>query len=158
MLFRSFADLFDYMDLAEEMVRYVVATVLREAPEEMAFLGQFVDKVSIQKVLEGIGVKKIVTVDPLDLEASVAAVKECADIRGVKAIIFKSPCIAITKPSGKMEISEKCIQCKKCIREIGCPAIILKDGKVAIDESLCTGCGLCAQICPVGAIGGACNE
>ena len=121
-------------------------------------MGQFVDKVSIQKVLEGIGVKKIVTVDPLDLETSVAAVKECADIRGVKAIIFKSPCIAITKPSGKMEISEKCIQCKKCIREIGCPAIILKDGKVAIDESLCTGCGLCAQICPVGAIGGACNE
>ena len=102
--------------------------------------------------------KHIVTVDPLDLEASVAAVKECADIRGVKAIIFKSPCIAITKPSGKMEISEKCIQCKKCIREIGCPAIILKDGKVAIDESLCTGCGLCSQICPVGAIGGACNE
>ena len=43
-------------------------------------MGQFVDKVSIQKVLEGIGVKKIVTVDPLDLEASVAAVKECADI------------------------------------------------------------------------------
>ncbi|MCQ4965773.1 thiamine pyrophosphate-dependent enzyme, partial [Bifidobacterium pseudocatenulatum] len=40
-------------------------------------MGQFVDKVSIQKVLEGIGVKKIVTVDPLDLEASVAAVKEC---------------------------------------------------------------------------------
>lgn len=121
-------------------------------------MGQFVDKVSIQKVLEGIGVKQIVTVDPLDLEASVAAVKECADIRGVKAIIFKSPCIAITKPSGKMEISEKCIQCKKCIREIGCPAIILKDGKVAIDESLCTGCGLCSQICPVGAIGGASNE
>ena len=43
-------------------------------------MGQFVDKVSIQKALEGIGVKKIVTVDPLDLEASVAAVKECADI------------------------------------------------------------------------------
>ena len=49
---------------------------------------------------------------------------------------------------------EKCIQCKKCIREIGCPALIIKDEKVAIDETLCTGCGLCKQICPVGAIGG----
>ena len=121
-------------------------------------MGQFVDKVSIQKVLEGIGVKKIITVDPLDLEASTAAVKECASLPGVKAIIFKSPCIAITKPAGKMCISEKCIQCKKCIREIGCPAIILKDGKVDIDESLCTGCGLCSQICPVNAIGGECHE
>lgn len=121
-------------------------------------MGQFVDKVSIQKVLEGIGVKKIITVDPLDLESSTAAVKECASLPGVKAIIFKSPCIAITKPAGKMCISEKCIQCKKCIREIGCPAIILKDGKVDIDESLCTGCGLCSQICPVNAIGGECHE
>lgn len=121
-------------------------------------MGQFVDKVSIQKVLEGIGVKKIITVDPLDLEASMAAVKECAGLPGVKAIIFKSPCIAITKPEGRMCISDKCIQCKKCIREIGCPAIILKDGKVEIDESLCTGCGLCSQICPVNAIGGECHE
>lgn len=121
-------------------------------------MGQFVEKVSIQKVLEGIGVKKIITVDPLDLESSTAAVKECASLPGVKAIIFKSPCIAITKPAGKMCISEKCIQCKKCIREIGCPAIILKDGKVDIDESLCTGCGLCSQICPVNAIGGECHE
>ncbi|MER2024979.1 MAG: 4Fe-4S binding protein, partial [Eubacteriales bacterium] len=23
-----------------------------------------------------------------------------------------------------------------------------------IDDSLCTGCGLCAQLCPTGAIGG----
>lgn len=121
-------------------------------------MGQFVDKVSIKKVLEGIGVKKIVTVDPLDLQASVDAVKECACMRGVKAIIFKSPCIAITKPQGKMEISDKCILCKKCIREIGCPAIITKGGKVLIDESLCTGCGLCSQICPVAAIGGVCDE
>lgn len=121
-------------------------------------MGQFVDKVSIEKVLEGIGVKKIATVDPLDLNKSIEVVKEYADMLGVKAIIFKSPCIAITKPQGKMHISEACVQCKKCIREIGCPAIITMDGKVTMDESLCTGCGLCSQICPVGAIGGACCE
>ena len=131
-------------------------------------MGSFVDKVSIQKVLEGVGVRKIVTVDPLDLPKAVAAVKECADMKGVKAIIFKSPCVAITKPQGRAVISDKCIQCKKCIREIGCPALIINDGKVAIDKSLCTGCGLCSHICPVSAIscgdgkdkvsGGAANE
>ncbi len=118
-------------------------------------MGNVVDKVDIAKVLEGMGVKKIVTVNPLDLDASVKAVNECAAEKGVKAIIFKSPCIAITKPAGKCAVdSGKCINCKKCIREIGCPALITADGKVAIDRNLCTGCGLCAQICPAGAIGG----
>ena len=117
-------------------------------------MGQFVDKVDIAKVLEGIGVHKIITVDPLDLAASVAAVQECDKLPGVKAIIFKSPCIAISKPDGKCHISEKCINCKKCIREIGCPALITVDGNVTIDENLCTGCGLCSQICPVHAIDG----
>lgn len=121
-------------------------------------MGHIVDKVSIEKILEGMGVAKIVTVDPLDLEASIQAVKECTAVKGVKAIIFKSPCIAISKPQGKMQVSSACIQCKKCIREIGCPALITLDGKVAIDEGLCTGCGLCSQICPVNAIGGARNE
>lgn len=121
-------------------------------------MGDIVEKVSIPSVLEGIGVKKIVEVNPLDLEETVAAVKECAACKGVKAIIFKSPCIALTKPKARCRISEKCIQCKKCIREIGCPAIVVADGKVTIDENLCTGCGLCSQVCPVNAIGGADNE
>ena len=121
-------------------------------------MGQIVDKVDIAKVLEGIGVKKAVTVNPLDLDASVKAVQECADIPGVKAVIFKSPCIAISKPTAKCAISDKCVQCKKCIREIGCPALIIADGKVTIDSGLCTGCGLCSQVCPVNAIGGGADE
>lgn len=121
-------------------------------------MGQIVDKVSIQKVLEGIGVKKVVTVNPLDHKEAVAAVKECAAMPGVKAIIFKSPCIAVEKSNKKCRIGEACIQCKKCIREIGCPALITVDGNVTIDENLCTGCGLCSQICPVHAIGGGSHE
>ncbi len=121
-------------------------------------MGDVVDKVSIQEVLAGMGVKKIETVDPLDHEKAVAVVKECAAEKGVKAIIFKSPCIAIVKSDKKMAVNEKCINCKKCIREIGCPALITVDGQVTIDKNLCTGCGLCSHICPVGAIGGACNE
>lgn len=122
-------------------------------------MGNIVDKVDIVKILEAIGVKKTVTVDPLDLESSMNAVKECAEIKGVKAIIFKSPCIAISKPTDRCAVDTgKCTGCKKCIREIGCPALIYENGKAAIDPNLCTGCGLCAQICPVGAIGGDGNE
>ncbi len=125
-------------------------------------MGNAVDKVSIVKVLEGMGVKKTEVVDPLDLASAVRAVKECAALPGVKAILFQSPCIAISKPAEKMKISDKCIQCKKCIREIGCPALIIVDGKVTIDKGLCTGCGLCSSICPTSAIvpdkGGARHE
>lgn len=121
-------------------------------------MGDVVAKVSITKILEGMGVQKVVTVNPLNLQESVDAVKECASLPGVKAIIFKSPCVAITKPQGTAAISDACIGCKRCIREIGCPAIVVKDGKVTIEEGLCTGCGLCSQICPVHAIGGACHE
>lgn len=116
-------------------------------------MGQIVDKVSIEDTLHGIGVKTVRTVDPLDLDRAIATVKEVAAEAGVKAIIFKSPCIAIVKPLGKAEVlQDACRKCKKCIREIGCPGIVVEDGKIMIDASQCTGCGICAQICPFDAI------
>lgn len=114
-----------------------------------------VEKVSIEKTLNAVGVKKVITVDPLNLNEAIAAVKECAEIKGVKAIIFKSPCVAIVKPDKKMKVdSDKCVGCSRCIKEIGCPALSMNEGKAVIDENLCTGCGLCAKLCPADAIGG----
>ena len=63
-------------------------------------MGQIVDKVSIENILRGIGLKTVETVDPLDLPAAIKAVKRIADEPGVKAIIFRSPCIALTQPPG----------------------------------------------------------
>ena len=60
-------------------------------------MGQVVEKVDITKVLEGIGVKHIRTVDALDLEQCVETVLEFSALEGVKAVIFKAPCIAIVK-------------------------------------------------------------
>lgn len=118
-------------------------------------MGEVVAKVNIEAVLQGIGVTAVETVNPLDLDKSIEVVRKMAGMPGVKAIIFKYPCIAITKPEGKMAVDiDKCVGCRKCIREIGCPGLIIRDGQVAIDESLCTGCGLCSQICPFEAIGG----
>ena len=120
-------------------------------------MGQVVEKVSIERVLRAIGLTVVETVDPLDYALSVKTVKRVADEPGVKAIIFRSPCIAITKPKGRSHVDpDKCVGCGKCIRELGCPAIILdSDGKKAkIDTSVCTGCTLCEQLCPVKAISG----
>lgn len=118
-------------------------------------MGEVVAKVNIEAVLQGIGVTAVETVNPLDLAKSIEVVRKMAGLPGVKAIIFKYPCIVITKPEGKMTVDiDKCVGCRKCIREIGCPGLIIKDGQVTIDESLCTGCGLCSQICPFEAIGG----
>ena len=120
-------------------------------------MGQVVERVSMEKVLRAIGLTVVEIVDPLDHQASVETVKRVAAEPGVKAIIFRSPCIAITKPAGNSAVDpEKCIACGKCIRELGCPALILDaDGRKAkIDPSQCTGCTLCEQICPVSAISG----
>ena len=128
----------------------------------MTMMGEIVDKVNMEQVLRGVGVRTVETVNPLCLEEAVETVKRVAAEPGVKAIIFSYPCISIAcdftrhlREVGPVRIlPDKCIQCRKCIRELGCPALIVADGKVAIDETLCTGCGLCRQICPTGAIVG----
>jgi indolepyruvate ferredoxin oxidoreductase alpha subunit len=46
----------------------------------------------------------------------------------------------------------KCIKCKACL-QLGCPAITEEaDGSITIKEIMCTGCALCAQVCPKKAI------
>ena len=118
-------------------------------------MGEIVQKINIEQVLRGIGVTEIETINPLELEASVSCVKRMAEKSGVRAIIFKAPCIAVTKPKAPLHVNQdSCIGCKKCIRDLGCPAIVMNDGKICIDASMCTGCHLCSQVCPVCAIVG----
>ena len=46
----AFADLQDDMQLAEDMIKYIIRYVLENAPEEMAFFNQFVDKGLIERL------------------------------------------------------------------------------------------------------------
>ena len=115
----------------------------------ITMMNEVSQKVSIEKILGAIGLTSIQTVNPLDNEAAVNAVKKAVDETGVRAIIFKSPCIAVVKNNKALTVeSESCIGCQRCIKELGCPALSIKDKKAVIDSSLCTGCGLCSQICP----------
>ena len=125
----------------------------------ITMMGERVKPVDIHKVLEGIGVPWIRTVDPLDHRSSVDTVIEAMKQKGVRAIIFKSPCIALMKSDRFCRVdAEQCVGCMRCINEIGCPALAPAAGsnatkkKAVIDPALCNGCGLCAQLCPVGSI------
>ncbi len=120
-------------------------------------MGQVVEKVSIERVLLAIGLTVVETVDPLDHERAVETVRRVADEPGVKAIIFRSPCVVLAKPQARSSVdAEKCVGCQRCVRELGCPALVpdATTGKVRIDAAQCTGCTLCEQICPTHAISG----
>ncbi|WP_180952974.1 thiamine pyrophosphate-dependent enzyme [Eggerthella timonensis] len=121
------------------------------------------EPISIQRVLEAVGFGCIVHADPLDLDASVAAAREALDYEGPSAILFESPCVQLVKPAAPAAVNvEICTGCKKCITEIGCPAIGFDAdargprskelGQAFVDASLCNGCGLCTQVCPFDAL------
>lgn len=117
-------------------------------------MNEITAKVSIEAVLKGISLTDVITLNPLEHKKSVEAVKEIASKSGVRAIIFKSPCVAIIKPEKSKKVnSAECVGCKRCINELGCPALSFESGKALIDNTLCTGCGLCSEICPKKCIG-----
>ena len=113
---------------------------------------------SIERVLEALGVECIEFANPHHLDESIDAVAKAVSFEGPSAVIFRAPCVNLVKPEVPVSINaEICTGCKKCITAIGCPAVGF-NGKVAtIDETLCTGCGLCTQVCPFGAIAPACQ-
>lgn len=121
----------------------------------VTMMGKTVTPVSIESVLRGIGLTTVVTADPLQFAESVELIKQVSEEKGVKAIIFRSPCIVLAKPKGHSKVEPaKCIGCKACVEELGCPALQFNAEKASIDTTLCTGCTLCEQICPVNAISG----
>ncbi len=119
-------------------------------------MGEKVTPVSIERVLRAIGLTVVETVDPLDLQATVETVARVDAEPGVKAIIFKSPCVFLYKPGAQSHVDQaRCVGCQRCVKQLGCPALVPQaDGKVKIDDSQCTGCTLCEQVCPFDAISG----
>lgn len=116
-------------------------------------MGDVAAKISIKRILEGIGLEHIYEADPMNLKEAEEAVQKAAEGSGVRAVIFKSPCIAVSKAEKRFETDkEKCRNCGRCIRELGCPAITAGTETVRIDPALCYGCGICASVCPFDAI------
>lgn len=105
-----------------------------------------------EDALTELGYRKVITVDPQDLTAMQNAVDEALESEVPAAIIARRPCLRGKRAVGLCEVDVyRCLGCKKCLR-VGCPALRMQDGKSKIDPSLCVGCTVCAQICPVDAI------
>ncbi len=118
-------------------------------------MGCITEKVDIYNMVKACGVKHIERSNPLNQKEAVQTVIDAVEYEGPSAVIFEAPCVALQTQSTRLLITDKCTKCKKCIREIGCPAISVTNDKVVIEPSLCFGCTLCSQVCPVNAIGGA---
>lgn len=109
-----------------------------------------VDFVGLAKAL---GINRVVVADPFDLENLKKVIKEEAGAEEPSVIITRRPCALLIKQKTMPYVIEAdtCINCKKCMK-LGCPALSTGDGTVSVNATLCTGCGLCAQLCPSGAL------
>ncbi len=120
-------------------------------------MGQDAPAISIEKIVEAVGVEFIKVVNPLDVNNMIEVYKDALNYDGVSVIISKYPCNLINKQeirSRKYTIDvdqDKCIHCNKCISQLACPSINLIDGNINIDQS-CVKCGVCIEVCPVDAI------
>ncbi|MDR3075730.1 MAG: indolepyruvate ferredoxin oxidoreductase subunit alpha [Synergistaceae bacterium] len=119
-------------------------------------MGDGVRKTVIGDVLKALGVEFVERVDAFDLAASKSAIERAMGSPGVRAIIFEGPCIASSRGKGDpcAVNADKCVGCAACVKNLGCPALSIKDKKAAIDCASCTGCGLCKSLCKFGAIEG----
>jgi indolepyruvate ferredoxin oxidoreductase alpha subunit len=115
-----------------------------------------------EDIARACGVKFVEVVDPFDLKAATETVEKAMRFQGPAVLVFRGPCAMIElrdkKKAGEKVVPyhvdpDKCNpKCDACIKLLGCPAIIKQGDKAVIDAALCTGCSLCAQVCPYNAI------
>ncbi len=111
-------------------------------------------KIDLEALCKALGINRVRVVDPYDLKATEAVIKEEIAVEEPSVIISRRPCALLKYVKAKPPVvidKEKCRSCKACMK-IGCPAIAMKDGKANIDNTLCVGCGVCSQMCAFGAI------
>ncbi len=108
--------------------------------------------IRIKDIAKGVGIEKIEVIDPFDIKAATAAVRETLEYQGPSVIISQRPCPLLIERGKPREVKEECNACGVCVKAFGCPAISLKSEHAEIDATLCYGCGVCEAVCPFEAI------
>ena len=110
-------------------------------------------KIDIEALCKSIGIGRVKVIDPYNLKECERVILEELEAAEPSVIIARRPCALLKSFSAgdTIKINENCIGCKMCMK-LGCPAISMKDGKASINTTLCVGCGICKQMCAVGAM------
>jgi indolepyruvate ferredoxin oxidoreductase alpha subunit len=126
-------------------------------------MGRNAPGLDIAKVCEAMGAKVLIR-DPFDLEKTRATINGLLEEKGAKVLILRQICALSPEKKGKKRFAmrvdevrckgEECSCNRLCTRIFRCPGLIWdKDKKKSkIDEVICAGCGVCADVCTHGAI------
>jgi indolepyruvate ferredoxin oxidoreductase alpha subunit len=129
----------------------------------MTLMGQPTYAVEFEDLAKAMGIQRVHTVDPYDLKAVEAALRDCLDSVGPAVVVSRRECALL--PAARRQWmtlavnAERCNGCGLCF-QVACPAIVKSDvadgtsvdektgrAKAWIDPLLCTGCEVCAQVC-----------
>jgi indolepyruvate ferredoxin oxidoreductase alpha subunit len=117
----------------------------------------------LEPLVRALGIERVKTLPAFDVKAIDDAMKEFLKADGPSVLIARDECALL--PSARKRwlplevIADRCNGCTMCFR-IGCPAILKSEEldektqrpKALIDSPQCTGCEVCAQVCPLDAI------
>jgi len=125
-------------------------------------MGEETFEARIEKFAKAAGIQRIRVFDPYNIKEVKKALESELACGEASLLVSRRPCVLLIDTSKNPVYSidqELCKSCGICLK-IGCPAIYRekeektgeKEWKAAITESLCTGCSVCAQLCPFDAI------
>jgi len=120
-------------------------------------------EVEIEPLVKALGIRQVKTLEGHDVEGIEKTLRQWLKEDEPAVLITREECALL--PSARKRwlalevIADQCNGCTMCFR-IGCPAINKSDeldpkyGRplAVIDPLLCTGCEICAQVCPRDAI------
>lgn len=119
-------------------------------------MGEPTIEASIEDIGKACGFKRVVTLDPYDLDNTSKVMTEEINAAEPSFVVSRAPCPLQTRtrlgPVKEID-QDSCVVCERCVK-LGCPAIEMRAGEVTINPLLCIGCAMCEQVCKPGAICG----